>query len=215
MKAIRILIIPAIFLLIQPQSYAQEGIATSRPTQSIGAWTLPTHTFQFEQGFTYTDTLVLDGFFRFSFSKIGEIRLLTYYGSNDINLEAKAMLIKPDENKPGLAMKVSMGTNMLVNDFRLIATKSLSNRIEIVGNVGYNPNSLYGIAYLGFSLTDNLTTWVEAYFEDAYQQYNSGLTLVMNSETQFDINFGLMDYKNGYIGVGFARRFKYGDLEHE
>ncbi|MEN8251320.1 MAG: hypothetical protein ABFS32_20480 [Bacteroidota bacterium] len=215
MKAIRILLIPGIILFIHSFSFAQENIVTSRPTQSIGAWTLPANSFQFEQGFTYgNDTLTLDGFFRLSFSSIGEIRVLTYYGSNDVNVEAKAMLMQPDDNKPGVAMKVSLGTNLVVNDFRLIVTKKLTDRFEIVGNVGQSLGTWYGIALLGVGLNDKMSTWVEAYYEGGYQQYNSGLTFALNSETQLDINFGLMDYEKGYIGVGFARRFKYDHLVH-
>jgi hypothetical protein len=109
---------------------------------------------------------------------------------------------------------VAVGTDLLVTDLRLIVTKSLSDRFEIVGNFGQTLGRWYGIGLLSISLNDRMATWVEAYYEDGYQQFNSGLTYAINSETQIDLNFGLMDYEQGYIGVGFARRFKYADLVH-
>ena len=75
--------------------YAQDPIATERPSQSIGSLVLPGNSFMFEQGFTYkNDSLELDGFFRLGVSDIGELRLLTYYDSPLVTIGAKVNLLK-------------------------------------------------------------------------------------------------------------------------
>jgi hypothetical protein len=211
-----VLAILTILFLWANYAQAQENISTTRPTSAIGAWTLPANSFQFEQGFTYNqDTLILDGFFRLAVSKIGEIRVLTLYGSNSIVFEGKVMILKPDEYKLGLAARISLTSDLLVSDFRLIATQKINDRFSFIGNVGVLPgNDFYGIALLNIGLGDKFGTYIEGYFKSGYQQYNTGLTYLINSETQLDLSMGLINYNSGYLGVGFARRFKYDNLIH-
>jgi len=220
-SAITILGVMAVF---SQSSLAQDNITTTRPSSSIGAWTLPANSFQFEQGFTYiNDTLVLDGFFRLAVSKIGEIRMLTLYGSDNIVFEGKVMLLDPAEHKTGLAMKISIDQGFRVLDFRMIATQQLSDRFTLVGNVGLNPGGRwYGIALLSIGLGDKFGTYVEGVFRDGLQQYNAGLTYLVNSETQIDISTGWINNNStffgfnnsAYVGVGFARRLKFDNLIH-
>ena len=84
-------------------------IATERPTQSIGSLVLPTHSFQFEQGFTYAqDSLTLDGFFRFGVSKIAELRVFTYYDSPMVTFGAKVNVLQEKDFRPGIALKADI-----------------------------------------------------------------------------------------------------------
>ena len=65
----------------------------------------------------------------------------------------------------------------------------------------------YGILAIGYSFADKFAVFLEGYAEKDYTQFNTGLTWVLNSETQLDITTGLLNFDSGYIGVGFARRF--------
>ena len=186
--------------------YAQDPIATERPSQSIGSLVLPGNSFMFEQGFTYkNDSLELDGFFRLGVSDIGELRLLTYYDSPLVTIGAKVNLLKDKNYRPGIAIKVDL-TGAKVTDYRLIIMQKLSDQFSANLNVGYS-STTYGILYIGYSFADRFGAYLEGYFENDYNQFNTGLTFTANSETQFDINAGLIDFDAGYLGVGFARRF--------
>jgi hypothetical protein len=203
-------------MLYSNLALAQENIATARPTSGIGAWTIPANSFQFEQGFTYVnDTLVLDGLFRLAVSKIGEIRVLTLYGSDHIVFGAKVMLLNPATNKTGLALKLSIDSDFRVLDFRMVATRKINDTFSVIGNVGVIPGGRwYGIALLNIGLGDKFGTYVEGFFRGSYQQYNTGLTFLINSETQLDFSTGLINNNSGYIGLGFARRLKFDHLIH-
>jgi hypothetical protein len=204
------------FVLSSNLSFAQENIATARPTSSIGAWTIPANSFQFEQGFTYVnDTLVLDGHFRLAVSKIGEIRVVTLYGSDHIVFGGKLMLLDPAQHKSGLALKLSIDSDFRVLDFRMVATRKLNDRFTVVGNVGVIPGGRwYGIAALNIGLGDKFGTYLEGVFRGSYQQYNTGLTYLINSETQLDFSTGLINNNEVYVGLGFARRLKFDHLIH-
>ena len=204
------------FTLFAKTALAQENITTARPTSAIGAWTLPSNSFQFEQGFTYAfDTLVLDGHFRLAVSKIGEIRVVTLYGSDHIVFGGKLMLLNPAEHKTGLALKLSIDSDFRVLDFRMIASRKLNDRFSVVGNVGVIPGGRwYGIALLNIGLGDKFGTYLEGVFRGSYQQYNTGLTYLINSETQLDFSTGLINNSDMYVGLGFARRFKFDHLIH-
>ena len=197
-------------------TFAQENIATARPTSAIGAWTIPANSFQFEQGFTYVnDTLVLDGLFRLAVSKIGEIRVLTLYGSDHIVFGAKVMLLNPVTHKTGLALKLSIDSDFRVLDFRMVATRKLSERFSVVANVGVIPEGRwYGIALFNIGLGDRFWTYLEGVFRGSFQQYNTGLTFLINSETQLDFSTGLINNNSGYVGLGVARRLKFDHLIH-
>jgi len=199
-------------------------LATARPTSGIGAWTIPSNSFQFEQGFTYVnDTLVLDGLFRFAVSKIAELRLLTFYGSSNIIFGGKLMLLDPASHKTGLAAKISIDQNFRVLDFRMVVTQPINDRLSVFGNIGLNTGGRwYGIVLLNIGLGDKFGTYLEADIRDGFQQYNTGLTFLINSETQLDFSTGLISNNNEffgfeesvYVGVGISRRLKFDNLVH-
>ena len=205
-----------VFVLYTNLSIAQENIATARPTSGIGAWTIPANSFQFEQGFTYVnDTLVLDGLFRLAVSKIGEIRVLTLYGSDRIVFGGKVMLLNPAAHKTGLALKLSIDSDFRVLDFRMVASRKINDIFSVFGNVGVIPGGRwYGIVLVNIGLGNKFGTYVEGFFRGSYQQYNTGLTYLINSETQLDFSTGLINNNSAYIGLGFARRLKFDHLIH-
>ena len=193
-------------IFLGSSAFAQDPIATERPSQSVGSLVLPGNSFLYEQGFTYkNDSLELDGFFRLGVSDIGELRLLTYYDSPLVTIGAKVNLLKHKNYRPGIAIKVDL-TGAKVTDYRLIIMQKLSDQFSANLNVGY-ASSTYGIIYIGYSFADRFGVYLEGYFENDYNQFNSGLTFTLNSETQLDINAGLLNLDAGYIGLGFARRF--------
>lgn len=188
--------------------YAQDPIATERPTQSIGSLVLPGNSFQFEQGFTYkNDTLELDGFFRLGISDIGELRLFTYYDSPLVTIGAKVNLLKDKNYRPGIAIRVEL-TGAKVTDYRLAIMQKLNDQFSATINVGYT-DTTYGILAIGYSFADRFGAYLEGYFEKDYTQLNTGLTFAVNSETQLDINTGLLNFDGAYLTVGFAKRFMF------
>jgi len=188
--------------------FAQDPIATERPTQSIGSLVLPANSFQFEQGFTYKgDTLELDGFFRLGVSDIGELRLFTYYDSPLVTIGAKVNILKDKNYRPGIAIRVEL-TGAKVTDYRLAIMQKLSDQFSVTVNAGYS-HTTYGILAIGYSFADRFGAYLEGYFESGYTQLNTGLTFAVNSETQLDINTGLLNFDGGYLTVGFARRFMF------
>lgn len=195
-----------VLVFIGNKSYGQDPIATERPTQSIGSLVLPGNSFQFEQGFTYkNDSLELDGFFRLGVSDIGELRLFTYYDSPLVTIGAKVNILQDKNYRPGIAIRVEL-TGAEVTDYRMAISQKLSDQFGATFNVGYSYTT-YGILAVGYSFSDKFAVFLEGYFEKDYSQFNTGLTWVLNSETQIDISAGLLNLDSGYIGVGFARRF--------
>jgi hypothetical protein len=195
-------------IIIGNNVFAQNSIATERPTQSIGSLVLPGNSFQFEQGFTYkSDTLELDGFFRLGVSDIGELRLFTYYDSPLVTIGAKVNLLKDKNYRPGIAIRVEL-TGAKVTDYRLAIMQKLSEQFSATFNIGYTTTT-YGILAIGYSFADKFGTFLEGYAEKDYSQINTGLTFVVNSETQLDITTGILNFDAGYVGIGFARRFMF------
>jgi len=200
--------VPLALILFGNRAYAQDPIATERPTQSIGSLVLPGNSFQFEQGFTFKrDTLELDGFFRLGVSDIGELRLFTYYDSPLVTIGAKVNLLKDKNYRPGIAIRVEL-TGAKVTDYRLAIMQKLSDQFSATINVGYT-NTTYGILAIGYSFADRFGVYMEGYIEKDYTQLNTGLTFAVNSETQLDINTGILNFAGGYLTVGFARRFMF------
>ena len=134
-------------IFISSSAFAQDPIATERPSQSVGSLVLPGNSFLFEQGFTYkNDSLELDGFFRLGVSDIGELRLLTYYDSPLATIGAKVNLLKDKNYRPGIAIKVDL-TGAKITDYRLIIMQKLSDQFSANLNVGY-ASTTYGIIYV-------------------------------------------------------------------
>lgn len=212
-KTTTLLIVVFLLTICSSQSlFAQDNIATARPTESINAWTIPANTFQFEQGFSYIgDSVVADGFFRASLSDIVELRLLTIYETKDLILSTKWMALKAEDYRPGIAFSLSFASTMQVVGYRIAVEQKLSDQLTGYMNTGKAGNGYFGDLTLGISLTDKLGTYVEAYVHESFQKYATGLTFLINSETQIDVNGGyLVGLSSDYtIGFGFARRFNF------
>lgn len=184
-----------------------EPISTDRPTRSISSYIIPQNSFQFEQGFLWQDTLFVDGFFRLGVSRIGEIRLLTFYNSPAVNIGAKVKLLEQKDYRPGF------GIDVLISDFkfaeyRLMIDQKVSDRVGLNLNVG-KAQKFFVILNAGFVISKRFNTYLEAFFEKDFIQLNSGLLFLLDSETQLDVNFGWYDFGSAHIGVGFARRFMF------
>jgi hypothetical protein len=189
-------------------AYAQDPIATERPTQSIGSLVLPGNSFQYEHGFTFkSDTLEIDGFFRLGISDIGEIRLFTYYDSPSVTVGAKVKLLRAKNYRPGIALKVDL-TDAKITDYRLAISQKITEQFAATINVGYG-STTYGILAINYSFAEKFSVFLEGYLESDYAQLNTGMTFALNNETQLDVTAGTYNFNSGYIGVGFARRFMF------
>jgi hypothetical protein len=197
-----------IIILFSQQVYAQDPIATERPTQSIGSLVLPSSSFQYEHGFTFkSDTMEIDGFFRLGISDLGEIRLFTYFDSPSVTVGAKVKLLRAKNYRPGIALKVDL-TDAKITDYRVAIMQKITAQFSATINVGYG-STTYGILAIGYSFADRFGVFLEGYFENDYKQLNTGITFAIDSETQLDVTAGTYDFDSGYIGLGFARRFMF------
>jgi len=215
----RLSLILITYFLFSYQSHAQESIATARPTLSVGPWVLPENSFQWEQGAFYADetqgdNYFYDAFFRASISKSSEIRILIpTLRSKFAVVGWKWMMIQPEGRKAGVGFSVSMrsdGNSLRVAGYRVAANKRLSDNLVGFINVGKAGNGYFGDVTLALGLSDRITLMGEYWHHEEWQQLQSGITFLINSETQIDLNYGLLfnASSNYTIGIGFARRFK-------
>ncbi|UXX80242.1 hypothetical protein N7E81_03900 [Reichenbachiella carrageenanivorans] len=212
-----IVLLFAVFLFHNTQ--AQESIATARPTLSVGPWVLPEHSFQWEQGAQYVDIKgeewAYDAFFRASISKSAEIRVFVPTLEHKVAaFGVKWMMIQPEGKKPGVGFSVNMssfGDNFVISGYRVAVNKKLMDNLVGFVNAGKAAGGYFGDFTLAYGLGDRFTVVGEYWHHEDWQQAQTGLTYLINSETQIDINGGLLfNAANDYtFGVGFARRFKY------
>lgn len=221
----KLFIASLLIVLISQQAIAQENIATARPTLSVGPWVLPENSFQYEQGAQYVDGLgenwAYDAFFRASISRSTEIRIsVPTLEHKYATFGVKWMMIQPEGNKPGVGFSVNMGTrasseepnkNFQVLGYRVAVNKKLTDNIVGFVNTGYGAGGYFGDFTLAYGMGDKITLTGEYWHHQDWQQAHASFIYLINSETQIDINGGLLfNAESEYtIGVGFARRFKY------
>jgi hypothetical protein len=182
----------------------------------MNTYTIPSNTFQFEQGFSYIgDTIVSDGFFRASLSDIVELRIQTFYETKDLYLSTKWNAMKADEYKPGLAFNLTFASDLQVFGYTMSIEQKLSDRLTGFLNLGEIEEGYFGDVTIGITLTEKIGTFVDAFVHEGFQKYSTGITYLINNDTQIDINGGVLtnttsDYS---IGIGFARRFNFKDSQ--
>lgn len=186
--------------------FGQGSIGTERPTISTTSHTIEKNAFQFEQGFTYmNNNLAFDGLFRLAVSERGEIRLLTFYEDNSTYWGAKVNILKQDDFKPGISMQATFGGISNLTDFRVSWAQKITDNISSTINVGKGLN-YYVVLAIGYAFNDKTGAFVEGYYDDVVQQFDAGVTYLINSETQVDLSGGLLNNNQAYISVGVARR---------
>ncbi|MEO9965878.1 MAG: hypothetical protein ABJF11_08825 [Reichenbachiella sp.] len=204
---------------------AQETIATARPTLSIGPWVLPENSFQWEQGAQYSDIdrdeWAYDALIRASLSRSTEIRIsIPTLEDRFATMGLKWMMIQPEGNKPGIGFSINMGSKSNSNEggnsfkvlgYRVAVNKNLSDKLVGFINAGYTSGGYFGDFTLAYALIDGLTATAEYWHHQDYKQVQSTVSYLINSETQIDLNGGLLfDAGNDYtFGFGLSRRFKY------
>lgn len=204
---------------------AQESIATARPTLSIGSMVLPEHSFQWEQGAQYSDIdgdeWAYDALLRISMSNFAEVRILIPTLEDRLALlEMKWTMIHPNGSKPGIGFSLTMGTkdnqeetgeSFKILGYRVAIEKYLTDGLTAMVNTGYASDGYFGDLTLAYSLSKKFTVVGEYWHHQEWKQIQSGITYLINSETQIDINGGLLfDTENSYtVGFGIARRFIY------
>ncbi len=190
--------------------FSQGNIGTERPTTSTSSYTISKNTFQFEQGFAFwNDTTALDGLFRLAVSERGEIRLFTNYGSNSTYVGAKVNLWKQNAYKPGISIQAAMGGEQFnLVGFRASWSQKISNKLSSTFNVG-KAEIYYVVLALGYSLSDKASVFIEGVYDDKTQQFNAGLTYLINTETQLDVSGGLLTNDSYFVALGASRQFLY------
>ena len=193
--------------------FAQDNIGTERPTVSTSSHTIAKNSFQFEQGFTYMDNdLLYDGLFRLAVSERGEIRLLTAYEDNSTYWGAKVNFLKQSDYKPGISAQATFGGFSNLSDFRVSWAQKITDNISSTFNVGKNTN-YYVVLAVGYNFNEKTNAFVEGYYDDQLQQFDAGVTYLINSETQVDLSGGIMTGGVAYVSVGVARRFLFRNSE--
>ncbi|MEP2026500.1 MAG: hypothetical protein ABJH98_18725 [Reichenbachiella sp.] len=220
-----VLIVSICTIFLSQNSLAQENIATTRPTLSVGPWVLPEHSFQYEQGAQYVDvsgeSMAYDAMFRASLSRSTEIRVMVpSLEYKFATFGVKWMMLQPEGNKPGVGFSVNMGTKVNASDseqnfqvlgYRVAVNKKLSDNLVGFVNAGKAGDGYFGDVTLAYGIGDKFTITGEYWHHEYWQQLHTSFMYLINSETQVDINGGyLMNAVGDYtIGIGFARRFKY------
>lgn len=218
----KISVLLAIFFTITFYSrsvWAQENIATTRPTLSIGPWVLPEHSFQYEQGAQYSDIpgdeWAYDAFFRAALSRSTEIRVLVpTLESRTAVVGLKWMMLEPQDGKLGIGWTVDFASengDLSLTSYRLAMNKSLSDNLMGFFNTGYGSGGYFADVTLAFGLGDKITVTGEYWHHEEWKQLHTSFIYLVNSETQIDLNGGyLIDGVNDYtFGLGLSRRFKY------
>lgn len=186
---------------------------------------IPEHSFQWEQGAQYSDIKgdewAYDALLRISMSNFAEVRIIIpTLEDRKALLEMKWMMIRPDGNKPGIGFLLTMGTkpdeiepdqSFSILGYRIAIEKQLTDRLTGVINTGYGSDGFFGDLTLAYGLSDRIAVMGEYWHHQDWKQIQSGITFHINSETQVDINGGLLfDTGNDYtVGFGIARRFIY------
>lgn len=187
----------------------QGAIGTERPTTSTSSYTISKNTFQFEQGFVFwNDTTALDGLFRIAVSKRAEVRLFTGYGSNSTYLGAKVNLWEQIDYKPGISVQASFGDQLSLVNFRVSWSQKITEKLGSTFNVGKG-DIYYAVLALGYSIGDKTSIFIEGVYDDKVQQFNGGLTYLINSETQLDLSGALLATDQYFVALGVSRRFLY------
>ncbi|VAW28446.1 hypothetical protein MNBD_BACTEROID06-1517 [hydrothermal vent metagenome] len=193
---------------------AQGSIGTERPTTSTSSYTLSKNTFQLEQGFAFwNDTTALDGLFRLAVSERGEIRLFTSYGSNSTYLGAKVNLWKQSEYKPGISIQASFGNQFDLVNYRVSWSQKITEKLGTTVNVG-RADIYYAILALGYSLGTKISIFIEGVYDNKVQQFNAGLTYLINNETQLDLSGGVLTNDSYFLALGVSRRFLYKSINN-
>jgi len=188
---------------------AQGSIGTERPTTSTSSYTISKNTFQVEQGFAFwNDTTALDGLFRLAVSERGEIRLFTSYGSNSTYLGAKVNLWEQNEYKPGISIQASFGNELSLVNYRVSWSQKITEKLGTTFNIG-KADIYYVVLALGYSLGGKTSAFIEGVYDDRVQQFNAGLTYLINNETQLDFSGGLLTNDSYFVALGVSRRFLY------
>ena len=192
---------------------AQGSIGTERPTTSTSSYTISKNTFQLEQGFAFwNDTTALDGLFRLAVSERGEIRLFTGYGSNSTYVGAKVNLWKQDDYNPGISIQASFGNQFDLVNYRVSWSQKITEKLGTTVNVG-RADIYYAILALGYSLGTKTSVFVEGVYNDKVQQFNAGLTYLINNETQLDLSGGVLTNDSYFLALGVSRRFLYKSID--
>jgi len=207
----RLLVLSFVYLgaSIATDIMAQGSIGTERPTTSTSSYTISKNTFQFEQGFSFwNDTTALDGLFRLAVSERGEIRLFTSYGANFTFFGAKVNLWQQNEYKPGISIQASFGNQFNLVNYRVSWSQKITEKLGTTFNVG-KANIYYMVLALGYSLGNKTSVFIEGVYDDRVQQFNAGLTYLINNETQLDISGGVLSTNTYFLALGVSRRFLY------
>lgn len=208
-----IVLISLITFSYQDTLLAQGSIGTERPTTSTSSHIISKNAFQFEQGFAFwNDTTALDGLFRLAVSERGEIRLFTSYGTNSTYFGAKINLWQQDGYKPGVSVQASFSNQLNLVNFRASWSQKLSDKFGTTINIG-KADIYYAVLALGYSIGERASVFIEGVYDDRVQQFNLGLTYLINNETQVDLSGGILSNETYFFALGISRRFLYKPLK--
>ncbi|MCF6351387.1 MAG: transporter [Cyclobacteriaceae bacterium] len=189
--------------------FGQGSIGTERPTTSTSSHTISKNAFQLEQGFAFwNDTTVLDGLFRLAISERGEIRMFTGYGNNSTFWGAKVNLWKQHNYKPGISVQASFGNQFSLVNYRVSWSQKVTEKLGTTFNVG-KADIYYAVLAIGYALGNKTSIFIEGVYDDKTQQFNAGLTYLINNETQLDISGGILSTGSYFLALGVSRRFLY------
>ena len=209
-----VFIVLVFFMFLSERVKAQGTIGTERPTTSTSSYTISKNTFQFEQGFVFwNDTTAMDGLFRLAVSERAEIRMFTSYSSNSTYFGAKVNLWKQSDYKPGISIQGAFGNQFDLMNFRVSWSQKITEKLGSTFNIGKG-EIYYAVVALGYSIGDKASVFIEGVYDDRVQQFNAGVTVLLNSETQIDLSGAVLTTDQYFVALGISRRFLYKEVNN-
>jgi hypothetical protein len=227
-----IILIPICFGSLSAQNI--EPINTDRPDQSDGAYVLPKHLCQVEDGLLLAKETVLNNFMlRYGLTGSTEVRLLLNAGKSagetgllPVGLGVKQRLVTQKKRVPAITLSAYLNYEKLASE--LFKTDAVSTNILLAFQNNISDN--FGIGYnvgttdlfkdvnftisLGYAPFNKLSTFLEyfAHFEpstSANHNVDAGIVYLVTPTFQLDIALGsnLFSREAAFLTTGLSYRF--------
>ena len=186
---------------------AQESIDVQRPTMTESNTVISPKMIQAENGSVYSnDSMSFNTFVRFGVTERLEFRVASSFDSPFITFGGKVFISEGKKALPGLSFAMDYSLLKGTQNYVLSATGAPTDNLFYTLNFG-NDRDWWGIVLLGYSL-GKAAIFGEYKLHENYEQINAGITYIIKGEVQLDVHGGLIDYKDPYVGAGFAFRLK-------
>lgn len=211
-----------------------ERINTDRPDQTDGTYTIPTKTFQIENGVLFSDNTIINNFMlRYGVGKSSEVRLgidagkeSSLRGLKPVAFSVKQRFVEQKGAMPSIAFvgEILIGpfaskpfqTRALPFALKIALDKDLSSKFSLGSNVGTSDQfKELDLTFEGaYSLADNASVYLE-YFSDFHRAtsdhyMDAGILYGISRRLQIDFAGGISLSNSGtpfFVTAGISYLF--------